>query len=115
MDIQFYHHKTGPSRFTACVEVPEREMLENLIRIDTYKNIVIPIGFSFVHPNDKYVKEQGRLLSGDRLVNEFFNLTHVVYKNEHQCTELHLQNESTMVVLELHPNRKRAYLIKVEI
>lgn len=86
MDVQYYHQKemynnplsaVPDKRFTAAVAIPNiKTLLETITSVG--KTINLPIGISYVHPNDQYQKSIGRALANERIAPVEFKMRYAV-------------------------------------
>lgn len=83
---QYYHQQFLWPSSTVCVEVPEPSKLLNLINPIHSKLIILNVGYSLVHPDDRFVKSIGREISYSKMKPETFRLKRIEYDNLENIT-----------------------------
>src|SRR5438105_15516017 len=79
---QYYHQKSLFPRSTVSVEVPEQNELLDLINTKNTKFILLRTGFSLVHPDDRFLKSEGRKIADTKVKPQTFRLKRVEYEKE---------------------------------
>lgn len=124
--LQYYHNNLSKvditnynQEFTAVCEVPTLEQLNNLISDYTkgaQQTVGIPVGVTWVNPNDRYSKAIGRNESLKKCKTLPFNLSFIHFRDGNTELTLECPDEKhgiDSIVLELGPNRNRAYFVSV--
>lgn len=114
--IQYYHNQNEHDdfRFTMALEIPEKEVFEKMMELGTSKYIELQVGFSIVHPKDRYVKSIGREVSIKRLKSVIFRLDSCIYDNDSLELRLNASDKNQppfRITIRLLPNCKKPHFI----
>lgn len=80
--IQYYHDITNYRTVAALVDFT-RSDLENIVLKDIQKELVVKMGFTFVHPEDTYSKKIGREVSKSKMQNYIVKFNQLTFDGSH--------------------------------
>lgn len=76
---QYFHQQHLFPRSTVVVEIPHQIQLTNLLPQDSDKLLMLYTGLALVHPNDRFIKAEGRKVADSKLKPQTFRLKSVEY------------------------------------
>lgn len=76
---QYYHQKHLFPRSTVSVEVPKPKQLNHLLQDPHDKLIMLQVGYALVHPDDRFIKKEGRKIADSKLTPQTFRLKSVTF------------------------------------
>lgn len=77
---QYYHQQFLFPRSTVMVEIPSQQQLIHMINTQNSKLILLRTGFSLVHPDDRFIKVEGRKIADSKVKPQTFRLKRVEYE-----------------------------------
>lgn len=121
--LQYFHgnYEKGIQSYTAVVEVPTIEQLQNLM-VDYFEGeqevVAIPVGITYLSPKDQYNKKTGRQLALERCRTYGFELSSIIFnfgRTEMIFSRTDLTSPIEKITLEVSPIRTKPFLINVTI
>lgn len=116
MNLQYYHHKNDFKRYTAVVDIPDKQVLIDIIKgylIGDHNQTYMRIGYALVHPEDRYVRSMGRVVAESKMNRKDFKLNSLIFTPE--GFDIFFTRENIEIFLNIKYNRDKVHLLSVEI